>query len=135
VVAWAGLLLGLDSAAIGTLIAFGTAGIYVTFLLLTAGALLARLRRTWAPAGHVQLGRLGLLANGLAVAWLAFETANIAWPRETIAPPGAPWYQLWAAPLVLAVIGVVGLAYLAFARPQRRLLGTETPETVEPALR
>jgi amino acid transporter len=130
VVAGAGLLLGLHSAAIGSLIAFGTAGIYVTFLLLMGAALVARLRGTWVPAGHVQLGRWGLVANVLGVAWLAFETVNIAWPRESIAPPGAPWYQVWAAPLVLAVIAVAGLGYLALARPQRKI---DTAAAVESA--
>jgi amino acid transporter len=120
-VAWAGLLLGLDSAAIGSLIAFGTAAVYVAFLLVALAALTARLRGTWVPAGHVHLGRIGLVLNVLAAAWLAFETVNIAWPRTSIAPPGAPWYQIWAAPLVLGVITAVGLAYLCVARPQRRL--------------
>lgn len=57
----------------------------------------------------------------LAVAWLAFETVNIAWPRESLAPPGAPGYQVWAAPLVLAVIAAVGIGYLVLAKPQRAL--------------
>ena len=39
---------------------------------------------------------------------------NIAWPRESLAPPGAPFYQVWAAPLVLALIAVAGLAYLVW---------------------
>jgi amino acid transporter len=130
-VALAGLLLGLHSAAIGSLIAFGTAGIYVTFLLLATAALVARLRRTWIPAGHVQLGRLGLVANLLAVAWLAFETVNIAWPRASIAPPDAPWYQVWAAPLVLSAIGVVGFAYLLSAKPQRKLGALNSPPVRE----
>jgi amino acid transporter len=121
IVALAGLLLGLHSAAIGSLITFGTAGIYVTFMLLATAALVARLRGSWVPAGHVQLGRLGLVANILAVVWLVFETVNITWPRESIAPPGAPWYQVWAAVLVLGVIALVGFAYLALARPQRKL--------------
>jgi hypothetical protein len=38
--------------------------------------------------------------------------------------PGAPAYQVWAAPLVLAVIGVVGLAYLLVARPHLRTKGS-----------
>jgi amino acid transporter len=121
VVAWAGLLLGLHSPAIGSLITFGTAGIYVSFLLLATGALVARVRGTWTPGGHVRLGRAGLVANAAAVAWLAFETVNIAWPRESLAPPGAPWYQIWAAPVVITAIAVAGLAYLVAARPQRRL--------------
>jgi len=61
------------------------------------------------------------VANILAVVWLTFETLNIAWPRSSIAPPGAPFYQVWAAPLVLAVIAVTGLAYLLIASPQARL--------------
>ncbi len=57
VVACLGLLLGLDATAVGSLIAFGTAAIYVSFLLTALAALIARLRGTWIPAGHVQLGR------------------------------------------------------------------------------
>jgi hypothetical protein len=45
---------------------------------------------------------------------------NIAWPRTSLAPPDAPWYQVWAAPLVLALIGTAGLAYLVTAKPHRR---------------
>jgi hypothetical protein len=108
-----------EAAAVGSLITFGTAGIYVAFLLIALAALIARVRGTWKPAGRVQLGRLGLMINTLAVLWLAFETVNIAWPRESLAPAGAPAYQVWAAPLVLALIAAVGLAYLQLAKPQR----------------
>jgi amino acid transporter len=121
VVACLGLLLGLESAAVGSLIAFGTAAIYVAFLLIALAALIARLRGTWRPAGRIQLGRAGVVVNVLAVAWLAFETVNIAWPRESLAPSAAPWYQVWAAPLVLTLITAVGVAYLLVAKPQRCL--------------
>ena len=107
----------------GSLIAFGTAGIYVAFLLVVVAALVARLRGTWVPAGHVRLGRAGVVVNALAVAWLAFETANIAWPRASLAPPGAPTYQIWAAVIVLGLIGGVGAVYLVAVKPQRRLAG------------
>jgi amino acid transporter len=115
------LLLGLNSAAVGSLIAFGTAAIYVAFLLVAVAALVSRVRGTWVPAGRVRLGRFGVAVNALAVAWLAFESVNIAWPRTSLAPPGAPAYQVWAAPLVLAVIGAVGISYVVIAKPQRRL--------------
>jgi amino acid transporter len=121
VIACTGLLLGLHSAAVGSLIAFGTAAIYVAFLLVALAALIARVRGTWIPAGHVQRGRAGLAINALAVLWLSFETINIAWPRASIAPPGAPAYQVWAAPIVLAAIASIGLAYLAVAKPHRKL--------------
>jgi amino acid transporter len=120
VVACLGLLLGLESAAIGSLITFGTAGIYVAFLMVALAALVARLRGTWKPAGRVRLGRAGTVLNAAAVAWLAFETVNIAWPRESLAPPGAPFYQVWAAAIVLAAIVLAGLAYLVAAKPHRR---------------
>jgi len=116
VVGCAGLLLGLEATAVGSLITFGTAAIYVSFLMIAAAALLARLRGSWLPSGRFDLGRLGLPLNIAAVVWLAFETVNIAWPRESLSPPGAPFYQVWAAPLVLAVILVVGVAYFAFGR-------------------
>lgn len=115
-----GLLLGLESTAVGSLIAFGTAAIYVSFLMTAVAALLARVRGSWRPAGPVALGRAGIVVNVLAVAWLAFETVNIAWPRESLAPEGAPFYQVWAAPLVLALIAVIGVAYLFVGRPEAR---------------
>jgi amino acid transporter len=127
-IACLGLLLGLDSAAVGSLIAFGTAAIYLAFLLIALAALIARLRGTWKPAGLVRLGRIGVVVNALAVAWLAFETVNIAWPRESLAPPGAPAYQVWAAPLVLALIAAVGVAYMALAKPQGAISGSAPDE-------
>jgi amino acid transporter len=116
----AGMLLGLHSAAIGSVIAFGTAGIYAAFLLVALAALVARVSGRWRPAGLVRMGRWGVVINALAVGWLLFETVNIAWPRTVLAPPGAPWYQVWAAPLLLALIAAAGLAYMAAARPWRR---------------
>jgi len=122
VVASLGLLLGLNSAAVGSLITFGTAAIYVAFLLVALAALVARVRGTWVPAGRFGFGRrTGLAINVAAVVWLTFETINIAWPRSALAPPGAPAYQVWAAPILLATIAVVGLTYLAVARPHERL--------------
>jgi amino acid transporter len=107
---------------VGSLITFGTAAIYVAFLLVALAALVARVRGTWVPGGNVRLGRReGLAINLAAVGWLTFETINIAWPRASLAPPGAPSYQVWAAPILLATIAGVGLTYLVVARPQRGL--------------
>ena len=127
VLACAGLLLGLNSAAIGSIVTFGTAAIYFAFLLTALAALVARLWGTWRPGAHVQLGRAGLAINALAVIWLTFETVNIAWPRESLAPADAPFYQLWAAPLLLAAITATGLAYLAIAKPHRRAMKDSVP--------
>jgi amino acid transporter len=108
-----GLLLGFESAAVGTLITFGTAAIYVSFLMTAVAALIARSRGSWQP---LIVRRTGRFVNILAVCWLVFETVNIAWPRTAIAPPGAPFYQVWAAPLSLAAIALLGTGYLATRR-------------------
>ena len=111
VIAWLGLLLGLEATAIGSLITFGTAAIYCAFLLTAIGALYARTQ------GMLSRGRSRVVLNVLAVAWLAFETVNVAWPRASLAPLDAPWYQVWAAPMVVGVIALAGLAYLFGAKP------------------
>ena len=103
VVACLGLLLGLDSAAVGQPDRVRHRG--DLRLVPADGARRAdrAAARDVAPGGPVRLGRAGAVAiNALAVGWLAFETVNIAWPRESLAPPGAPFYQVWAAPIVLA---------------------------------
>jgi amino acid transporter len=119
----AGLLLALNSVAIGSLIAFGTAVIYLVFLLIALAALVARVRGTWTPgpAGRVRHFGVAGVVNVLAVLWQGFEFVNVAWPRAALAPVGAPWYQLWAAPLVTGFVTLTGLAYLLIARPHRRV--------------
>ncbi len=117
-----GLGLGLNATAVGTLIAFGSGGFFFVFLIVTASALYARLCGRWDPArGALQLGRKGLAINAFAVLWLLFEAINVAWPRELLAPPGAPWFQVWAVVLVFSALALFGLAYLALARPHRRI--------------
>lgn len=111
VIAWLGLLLGLEATAIGSLITFGTGAIYCAFLLTAIAALYGRAQ------GVLSRARSRVALNVLAVAWLAFETVNVAWPRASLAPLDAPWYQVWAAPMVVGVIAVVGLAYLFGAKP------------------
>jgi amino acid transporter len=122
----AGLLLGLNSAAIGSLIAFGTAVIYLVFFLIAVAALYARLTRRWVPAGTVVLGRLGTVINAAAVIWLGFQFLNIAWPRAILAPVGAPWYQVWAGAIVTLLVVVVGATYLVAQRPDRKIDAAES---------
>ena len=111
IIAWLGLLLGLEATAIGSLITFGTAAIYCAFLLTAIAALYARWQRVLSRT------RTRVVLNVLAVLWLAFETVNVAWPRASLAPLDAPWYQVWAAPMVVGLIAVAGLAYLFAAKP------------------
>ncbi|EJM34083.1 amino acid transporter [Pseudomonas sp. GM33] len=121
-----GLALGLNATAVGTLIAFGSGGFFVVFLIVVSCALLARLSGRWKPEpGVFSLGRWGLLVNVVAFVWLVFEAINVAWPRESLAPPGAPWFQVWAVILVFSVLAVLGLLYMVWAKPYLR---TATPQ-------
>ncbi|WP_236201970.1 APC family permease [Pseudomonas pseudonitroreducens] len=117
-----GLALGLNATAVGTLIAFGSGGFFFVFLIVAASALYARLSGRWDPdKGALKLGRKGLLVNVIAVVWLVFEAINVAWPREMLAPPGAPWFQVWAVVVVFSALALFGLAYLFIAKPHRRI--------------
>jgi len=133
VISSAALPLGLESTAIGSLITFGTAATFLPFFLLCVAALIARLRGTWHPEGAVSYGRWGTPLNVLAVLWTGLEVVNICWPRAILAPPGAPWYQVWAALLGTGVVSLIGAGYLLVKRPQRlmRGAGPELPDTEE----
>jgi amino acid transporter len=113
IVSTAGLALGIDHAAIGSLIAFGTGTIYVVLLLIVGAALIARRRDNSALRGK-GLGSLAI--NVAALLWLIFEAVNIALPRRVMVPPDAPWYQIWAVPLILGTAVLAGSLYLALAR-------------------
>jgi amino acid transporter len=121
VVSCCGLLFGLNTRVVNTLITFGSGGYYITFWLVCSGALYARLSGRWVPAGRFSLGRLALPVNMAAVAWLTFEAINIAWPRSVLAPPGAKFYQVWAIILIFGVLLLIGIAYVLVRRPQDRV--------------
>ncbi|WP_435279785.1 APC family permease [Streptomyces sp. 1222.5] len=121
-----GLMLGLKGAAIGSLIAFGTADVYLTFLMICWAALIDRCRIYFGPYRR-ERQRLGqsavpkIFVNVLAVLWLTFEFINVSWPREILAPEGAPWYQIWAAFLLTAIALGVGFVFMRAKRPQDRM--------------
>jgi hypothetical protein len=86
-------------------IAFGTGGLYAMFAMTTGVGLYTRLTGRWNPAlGELKLGVWGLVINVAAFLWSVFEFVNIAWPRDYASAPGAPWWQLWAVPLVTSII-------------------------------
>ena len=96
-----GLLFGLNDEAVATVLAFGTGGLYAMFVMTTGVGLYTRLTGRWNPAlGELRLGIWGLVINLAAFLWSLFEFVNIAWPRAYAVSPNAPWWQLWAVPLV-----------------------------------
>ena len=109
-----GLLFGLNDGAVATVIAFGTGGLYAMFAMTTGVGLYTRLTGRWNPAlGELKLGGWGLAINTSAFFWSLFEFVNISWPRAYAVSPGAPWWQLWAVPLVLgSILGVTTLYVL-----------------------
>jgi len=115
-----GLLFGLNDGAVATVIAFGTGGLYAMFAMTTGVGLFTRLTGRWNPAlGELKLGVWGLVINAMAFIWSLFEFVNIAWPRAYAVSPNAPWWQLWAVPLVLGSILAVTTLYVLTGKGRR----------------
>ena len=112
-----GLLFGLNDEAVATVLAFGTGGLYAMFAMTTGVGLFTRLTGRWDPSlGQLKLGAWGLVINAVAFLWSVFEFVNIAWPRPYATSPDAPWWQLWAVPLVLGSILGMTTVYLLVVR-------------------
>lgn len=115
-----GLLFGLNDGAVATVIAFGTGGLYAMFAMTTGVGLYTRLTGRWNPAlGALKLGAWGLMINTIAFIWSVFEFVNIAWPRAYAVSPNAPWWQLWAVPLVLGSILCIATPYILIRNSRR----------------
>lgn len=112
------LLMGLNEGALGTMISFGTMGLYATFFLVVAAALFARISGRWSPAGAFRTGVFGKLLYVVAFLWLAFETVNIAWPRVELAPPGASDLLVYAPLMIFVLVAIV--ATIAAGRKYRK---------------
>lgn len=130
VLAGLGLLLGLNPSAIGTMITFGTGGLYITFLLVVAATAYAMLRRRWQPLGSPRAERWFRAVVAVALVWLAFEVVNIAWPRPEIAAPGATAFEVWAVLIVFSAVAAITLLVIFIGRPERRLRPMEERERV-----
>lgn len=129
-----GLLFGLNDEAVATVLAFGTGGLYAMFAMTTGVGLYTRLTGRWDPSlGQLKLGSWGLLINTAAFVWSVFEFINIAWPRPYAVLPDAPWWQLWAVPLVLGSILGITTLYLLVGRSARSgvLLNPKGPEPTQ----
>ena len=116
-----GLLFGLNDGAVATVIAFGTGGLYAMFAMTTGVGLFARLSGHWNPAlGELKLGVWGLAINVAAFLWSLFEFINLAWPRAYAVAPDAPWWQLWAVPLVMSIILAIVTVQVLTGKASRR---------------
>jgi hypothetical protein len=90
------------------------------FVMTTGVGLYTRLAGRWNPElGQLRLGAWGLMINVVAFLWSLFEFVNIAWPRAYAVSPAAPWWQLWAVPLVLGSILAVTTIYIVTSKDRR----------------
>jgi amino acid transporter len=104
------------STLYAVLVNFTTVGFYVAFGLPVWGSALAHLRGTWRP-GPFNLGRFSAPVTYAAAVWLAVQTINICWPRDT----DQPWYIDWSMVMTFTVVAVAGtLLYLSYSR--RRIM-------------
>jgi amino acid transporter len=105
------ILISLISAnAVVKLISFAACGIYLGFQMVVLAALRAHVLG-WKPSGQWKMGRWGLLVNCAALTYGISAMVNMCWPR------GADWLTRWVVLVGLAVVVVVGLIYMAAAKP------------------
>ncbi|MEW2357487.1 amino acid permease [Spirillospora sp. NPDC029432] len=100
------------STLYAVLVNFTTVGFYVAFGLPVWGAAIQHLRGAWRP-GPFTLGRLSGPVTYVAAVWLAVQTVNICWPRDT----DRPWYIDWSMVITFTAVAVAGAAlYLGWSR-------------------
>jgi amino acid transporter len=98
--------------AVNTIISFASAGIYMAFQMLVAGALIAR-AKGWKPAGPFTLGRWGWTVNVIALAYGLSAIVDMVWPRS----PNDPWYSDYGMIVTAGGVLVLGALYMVMAKP------------------
>jgi amino acid transporter len=102
----AGALLFISTSKLYTLLlSFANIAFYFSYAMPVVAAAIIRAKGTWAPTPF-SLGRWGKPVTYIAAVWLVFECINIAWPR----PANPQWYLNWGVIIMIAVLGVLGLA-------------------------
>jgi amino acid transporter len=98
--------------AVSTIISFASAGIYMAFQMLVAGALIAR-AKGWKPSGPFTLGRWGWTVNIIALAYGLSAIVDMMWPRS----PNDPWYSNFGMIVTAVGVLVLGTIYMVAGRP------------------
>jgi amino acid transporter len=105
-----------------TLLLFGSCGFYISFTFPVAASVVARLRGRFTPSETWNLRGLGGTISGVALAWLIFETVNIAWPRGG---EGIPWYTQWGTFGLVSIVAVMGLIVFFIVARDRSVFAAE----------
>jgi amino acid transporter len=100
--------------ALTTIVSFCTAGIYIAFQMVVAGALYARIRG-WVPSGVFSLGAWGYPITVAALVYGVFTIGNILWPRGE----ATSWASHYSLLLTVAAFVGSGLLYMALGAPYR----------------
>lgn len=98
--------------AVSTIISFASAGIYMAFQMLVAGALIAR-AKGWKPSGPFTLGRWGWSVNIIALAYGSSAIVDMVWPRN----PNDPWYSNYGMIVTALGVLVLGTIYMVAGKP------------------
>lgn len=101
------ILLVLSASAESYIVNICVVGIYLAYLSVTVGALIARSRGWNSTSAPWNLGKWGLIVNLLSLLWGVFVIVNLCWPRS----PGQPWYMNYSVPLLALVILLLGAIY------------------------
>ena len=105
--------------ALVSLVSFSVSGIYLAFFLAVIAAIVAR-QRGWVAEGRFQLGKWGWPVCIIAAVYLGLMLVNVVLPSGLSSPRG--YFNLdWITLLVIAVIALVGAAYLLVARPDKHV--------------
>ncbi|HEY5988205.1 MAG TPA: amino acid permease [Streptosporangiaceae bacterium] len=112
--------------ALFALVSFGVSGIYLSFLMVTVAALVARLRG-WRPEGSFRLGKWAYLVNVVAVAYGAIMLLNIVVPTGLNSPKSVLFNYDWMTFIVVLFILVIGALYFFATRPDRSITRAHPP--------
>ena len=118
--------------ALTLLVSFGVSGIYLSFLLVVLGALIARMRG-WAPDGPFKLGLWAFPVTVGALVYGLLMLLNIAIPTGITSPKGSLFNYDWMTLLVMVLIVLIGAIYYFAARPQNKIGGPRPAEQVAPS--
>lgn len=112
--------------ALFALVSFGVSGIYLSFLMVTVAALIARLRG-WRPEGSFRLGRWAYLVNIVAVGYGVLMLLNIVVPTGLNSPKSVLFNYDWMTFIVMLFILVIGAVYFLATRPDRSITRAHPP--------
>ncbi|WP_322093900.1 APC family permease [Paraburkholderia bannensis] len=97
----------------------------VSYIMVSGGFTMARIKGRWTlpEKGYFTLGRWGGLISGAAFVWAVVMTINIAWPRDVIYNPAAPfhWYLKWGG--VYVPLGALLICYVLYLARYKGRIG------------